>query len=306
MYEDHKREEIRHYATVFTEEDAEGKSGKESLFQPTPPSWTEIENRSSELIRSKTGQTLLGHLATRFEKNPDIRMLSLGSGPGGIELSVARHARQGEILCMDFNPALLAMGTEKAVAEGLQVRFQETDLNTVTLPPREFDIVFCHASLHHVIELERLMAQIKTALKPGGELIILDVVTRTGYLMWPETRKVVEEIWKTLPSELCINHTGYGEPRPDKTVWEMDTSQSGMECIRSGDILPLLASRFTARHYVPYFSICRRFFDNMYGPNFDLRNPLHSAILNWVWELDRYYIETGRLKPETFFGIYTP
>jgi ubiquinone/menaquinone biosynthesis C-methylase UbiE len=304
-YEKHKREEIQHYATVFTEEKANGQCGKDTLFQPTPESWVEMERRTAALSRHKTGNSMRDHLLTRFERKPGLRMVSLGSGPGGIELWVARQVRQAQILCMDFNPILLAMGAGKSQAEGLLVRFQEADLNTVTLPENEFDIVFCHASLHHVIELERLMEQIKTTLKPGGELIIVDVVTRTGYLMWPETREVVDAIWKTLPKELCINHTGYAEPWFDESIWEMDTSQTGMECIRSGEILPLLAAHFTARHYVPYLSICRRFFDNMYGPNYDLQNPLHSAILNWIWELDRYYIESGRLKPESFFGIYT-
>jgi hypothetical protein len=34
------------------------------------------------------------------------------------------------------------------------VRFSQADLNTVSLPKREFDLVFCHACLHHVLELE--------------------------------------------------------------------------------------------------------------------------------------------------------
>jgi ubiquinone/menaquinone biosynthesis C-methylase UbiE len=86
---------------------------------------------------------------------------------------------------LDINPELLDLGRERAQALQLSVTFEQADLNTIDLPLREYDVVFCHASLHHVIELERVAEQIKRTLRPGGELIILDVVTRKGYLMWP-------------------------------------------------------------------------------------------------------------------------
>ena len=63
------------------------------------------------------------------------------------------------------------------------MRFSQADLNTVSLPKREFDLVFCHACLHHVLELERLAGQIRNALRPGGELVVVDVITRSGYRM---------------------------------------------------------------------------------------------------------------------------
>jgi hypothetical protein len=84
----------------------------------------------------------------------------------------------------------------------------------------------------------------------------------------------------------------------------VDQRQHGMECIRSQDILPLLRSNFTEQYYVPYFSMSRRFFDCVYGSNYDLTNPLHRAAFDWIWELDCHYIETGKLRPETVFGVY--
>ena len=44
----------------------------------------------------------------------------------------------------------------------------------------------------------------------------------------------------------------------------------------------------------------------MYGPNYELDKPLDKAIFDWIWALDRHYIESGALPPETFFGIYRP
>lgn len=307
-YDEHKRAEIDHYAAVFKagqEEPAPHKHGGEHLFQPVPKSWIEVETRAAQLIEQKTGHNLLGHLIARMQSRP-MRMLSLGSGPGGVELLVAQNARDSRIVCTDFNPHLLDLGRNRAAELGVNTVFELADLNAVTLPHSSYDVVLCHASLHHVIELERLAGEIQKTLLPGGELIVVDVIARSGYLMWPESKAIAANIFRTFPEELRLNHTAYTAPRMDEDLWEADTSTSGMECIRSGDIVDVLSASFRTRAFVPYFSLCRRFFDTMYGPNFRLDDPLHAAILNWTWELDRHYIERGILRPETFFGIFAP
>ena len=191
-------------------------------MQPVPSAWVEAETRASALIRQSTGNDLVGHLLERLCAHPGTRMLSLGSGPGGIEIELARKAPEAKVVCVDINPDLLRLGRQRAEALALKVQFAEGDLNTVALPPGAFDLVFCHAALHHVIELEALADQIKRTLRPGGVLITVDVVTRNGYLMWPETREVVQAIWKTLPVKFRLNHTGHPAPLIDDEIWEAD------------------------------------------------------------------------------------
>jgi ubiquinone/menaquinone biosynthesis C-methylase UbiE len=298
-YEEHLRSEIEHYAEVFSTKEA-----KETLFQPVPPSWNEVERRAAELIRRTTNNDMAGHVISRLEARPGTRMLSLGCGPGGVEIVLAQKARGASMLCLDVNAILLEQGRTRAAELGLDMTFATADLNRLDLPSRGFDLVFAHAALHHVLELERLFEQVRGCLRDGGQFVIVDVVTANGYRMWPETREVVAPLFRTLPSRFRVNHTAYGESKVDEEIWEADTSASGMECIRSQDILPLLHRFFNAVHYVPYFSISRRFLDTMYGPNYDLAQPLDRAALEWIWALDRHYLETGRLRPETFFGIY--
>ena len=301
-YDEHVREEIEHYGRMYQDDQA-----LKHLMQPVPPAWTEVEVRSAELIRRQTGNDLVGHVAQRLrERGAAARMLSLGSGPGGVEIVIAQNAREAAIVCTDINPDLLQLGRQRARDMALNLDFVEADLNTVELPRGEYDIVFCHAALHHVIELEWLMDQVARSLRPGGVFITTDVVTRNGYLMWPETREVVLAIWKLLPVRFRLNHIAYAAPLIDDEIWEADTSLSGMECARSEHILPAIDERFATEHFVPYLSICRRFFDTMYGPNYDLTAPLDQSIFDWIWQMDRHYLETRRLRPENFFGIYRP
>ena len=304
-YERLSQEEIEHYNRIYLQDQSEtGRTARETLQQPVPPAWIEVETRAAALVRASTGADLLGHVLQRLRRAPGVRMLSLGSGPGGIEIELSRQAPDSSITCVDFNPNLVDLGRQRALQEGLRMDFQTGDLNRIDLDRSAFDIVFCHAALHHVLELERLAAQIHEALRPGGELITVDVSTQSGYLMWPETRAVVRDLFRTLPPRFRVNHTGYAEPRIDSEIWEADTSAGSMECIRSGDIIPILQGTFETRHFVPYFSISRRFLDTMYGPNYVLQAKLDNAILNWLWELDVHYLASRQLRPETFFGVF--
>jgi ubiquinone/menaquinone biosynthesis C-methylase UbiE len=300
-YDEHVREEIEHYNRFF-----EAGEGRQTLMQPIPPSWQEVERRAAMVVHQRTGDFLNGHVAKRLAKREGTRFLSLGCGPGGMEIEYAKASPGSHFVCMDLNAGLLDLGRERARELGLDMEFVPCDLNVVELPRNAFDVVYCAASLHHVIELEHVAGEISRALVPDGELVTVDVVTPNGYLMAPKTREVAKAIWKTLPPRFRVNHTADTRPKLDTELWEADTSQHGMECVRSGDILPVLARVFEVREYVPYFSISRRFLDTMYGPNYDLARPLDKALFEWIWALDRHYIDSGTLPPETFFGVYAP
>ena len=306
VYDRHLKQEIEEYCRVHVESDEATNVPNIPLIEPAPASWLDMQGRAATRIRTATGDDMYGHVLSRLRAREGVRMLSLGSGPGGLELQFAREARSAKIVCIDLNAGLLEKGCAQAASEGLDVEFRQGDLNTILLPPENFDLVFCHASLHHLLELEHIFQQIKRTLKPRGELIVIDVITRHGYRMWPETRKVIDKIWKTLPAAYRVNHTSYHVKMIDEKIVDADSRRSNMECIRSEDILPLLEAGFETSAYVPYYSLCRRLFDTMYGPNYDLDRALDQAILDWLWALDCYYLGTGILRPETFFGIYRP
>jgi 2-polyprenyl-3-methyl-5-hydroxy-6-metoxy-1,4-benzoquinol methylase len=301
-YEQLVREELGHYTKIFRE-GSPGSTPALPLTQAVPPTWTEVERRAAHRVAAETGDTMMGHLKRQLA-HPGVRMLSLGSGPGGIELQLAAECPEASVTCVDLNEDLLAMGRQHASERGLKVEFRAADLNKVELERSAYDLVFCHAALHHVLDLEHVASEIRAALRPQGRLIAVDVVAPNGYRMWPENRVVLHKMWATLPPRLRINHTGYAEPRLDTELWEPEESTAGMECIRAQEILPVLAANFRPVYYVPYFSLCRRLLDTMYGPNYYLGNPLDMAILNWIWELDVWYLETQQLRPETFFGMY--
>ena len=276
------------------------------MLEPAPPVWNAVLDKAAARIEERTGADLLTHVVTQLKRSESPRMLSLGCGAAGIETMIARLAPEAEIHCVDVNATLLQRTEEQAGIEGLKMFFKPMDLNSARLDSGPFDVVFCHASLHHLIELEHVVGEIKRCLHATGRLIAIDVITRNGYQMFPQTRKIARSLFETLPPAYRMNHTAYARKLVDDRLYDPTSTMLGMECHRSEDILPLLREHFTEQAFVPYFSLCRRFFDSMYGPNYDLNRPLDLAILDWIWQLDCDYLDTGVLRPETFFGIFSP
>ncbi len=266
--------------------------------------WVELEARAAALIRHTTGNDLAGHLVARLLARPGGRMLALGSSAGALAVEIAAHAPRAAILCIDADSGQLGPIRQRAAVLAVDLRTEEADLEGLELPPGEFDLIFCHTALHNVIALEGLADQLARSLRPQGELVAVDVVTRNGDLMWPETGDVAQAIWQTLPPKFRLNHTAYAAPLIDDHIWQPTAGQTGVRCVRSQDILPILERRFVVEQFVPHFSFSRRFCDTMYGPNYDLTATLDNAVFNWLWELDLYYLTTCRLRPEAFFGVY--
>src|SRR5205823_5471291 len=101
QYQQRVQGEIEHYAAEYANEES-----RRTLTQKVPPSWDHVEARTQELIRqANQGRCPVDELVYQMRARPERHMLSIGSGPGGVELEVARQLRglNYEILCLDLN-----------------------------------------------------------------------------------------------------------------------------------------------------------------------------------------------------------
>ena len=154
------------------------------------------------------------------------------------------------------------------------------------------------ASIGHVRDLLRskLSVDVDNDFKPR-------------YRVPNEKKEVVKELWDKLPEEYHHSHT-YGVLPGEKTRQfgefpDFDMSAGGFECICSEDIIPALEKNLKRQVFIPATAFARRFFDAMFGPNFDLSNPFDLQFFVNVITRDEVAIATGELKPETFFGVYS-
>ena len=141
----------------------------EPLNESAPPSWDFVETATQELIRKTIGFSQWEYVVDQVNLLPAPELLSLGSGPCGIEISLAeRFQTSYHYHCMDLNKRLLDMGKKQADQKGLNLTVQEMDLNRIVLEAEKYDIITAFASLHHLIELESVLCCRKSGSEAGG------------------------------------------------------------------------------------------------------------------------------------------
>jgi len=302
--QDYKRrikQEILHYEQVF--------NGR--MAQQVPPVWRRVEERFADAIEKVTGvRTLYQYVARHVKGKDKVTILGLGSGACGNELDgiaplLKQQSCQMDLTCIDVNEKVLEQAAIEAAKRDVLFIKRVQDINKITVEPNSYDVIVAYASLHHFVDLYHIAKEINKSLRRDGIFVTVDIPTRNGYLMWEETLEIVNALWKVLPPKFKIDHTGYSEPKFVDKYENIDYSINTFECINSEAILPALQTHLNEVHFVPALAIARRFFDTKFGPNYDLSEPLSKSIFDFIMNLDKYYIDSGLLKPETFFGAYT-
>lgn len=100
---------------------------------------------------------------------PDERVLDVACGSGNGALAAARRA-WGNTVGVDFVPALLERGRERAAAERLDVEFVEGDAADLPFGEGEFDVTISIFGAMFAPEHEKTAAELLRVTKPGGRI----------------------------------------------------------------------------------------------------------------------------------------
>jgi SAM-dependent methyltransferase len=215
-------------------------------------------------------------LSERRQGRP-LRMLALCAGEAAIEGGILEAAWVPvELSIVDVNASLLDQAMRR-MPPIVTVDRVLGDANDVGPQLGQFDVVNITSGLHHLVELERVLAAIAEILRPGGEFwLIGEQVGRNGNRLWPEARAIANRIFSAWPESKRLNHnTG----RIDPAIPDVDFSAGCFEGIRSQDIITQLE-----RHFLPVDCYLRNAFlwrlvDVAYAANFDLADPADRGLL---------------------------
>lgn len=106
----------------------------------------------------------------RTQKSP-LRILDLGCGNGWM----ARHLAENtdwEVWAVDVNRAELEQGARLFAGKNLQFYF--ADISAAELPLEYFDQIVLAASVQYFSDLRGLIARLRSLLREGGEIHVLD------------------------------------------------------------------------------------------------------------------------------------
>ena len=114
----------------------------------------------------------IGHFLLRLV--PSIAVADLGAGEGTISQLLAKRAKK--VFCIDSSKSMVRVGSQLAKKKGLSnLIYKEGDVEKVPLDAKSVDLALMSQSLHHAQHPDKALAEAYRILKPGGQLVVLDL-----------------------------------------------------------------------------------------------------------------------------------
>lgn len=116
---------------------------------------------------------------------PGATVVDLGCGTGTLAIMVKQAQPSARVIGVDVDPRILDIARGKITQAGVDVELRQGHVQDVELAPGSVDRVLTSLVLHHLTTDEKLSAlrALHAALKPGGELHVLDFGPPHNFLM---------------------------------------------------------------------------------------------------------------------------
>ena len=168
-----------------------------AFFSDVADEWDRLRG---ELFGATTDLQLLPALL-----DPDVAVGDLGCGSGRLAATIAPYARS--VVAVDASPEMLDVARSRlSVFDNVQV--VEGQIEDLPLESGSLDLALVVHLLHHVADPSAALAEVARVLRPGGRLVIADVLPHP----YEEYRRTMGHVW-----------LGFGRP-----VIEAEFDQAGL------------------------------------------------------------------------------
>jgi ubiquinone/menaquinone biosynthesis C-methylase UbiE len=104
-------------------------------------------------------------------------VLDVACGPGIVSCYFAGHARH--VTGLDIVPAMIERAERLAAERNVEnVTWKLAPVTELPFPPASFDCVVTRFSLHHFLQPQAALREMKRVAKPGGTVVVCDVAPR--------------------------------------------------------------------------------------------------------------------------------
>jgi len=103
------------------------------------------------------------------------RVLDVASGSGDLAAAFARRAgASGQVWMTDINGAMLAVGRDKLIDQGVFAPLALCDAERLPFPSNAFDCVSVAFGLRNMTHKEAALAEMTRVARPGGRVLVLE------------------------------------------------------------------------------------------------------------------------------------
>ena len=127
--------------------------------------------------------------------------LEIGSGTGYFSLNLVQLGVIERLTATDISPGMLKRLAATAGELGVPVTTVATEAEQLPFGDESFDLVFGHAVLHHIPDLERAFTEFRRVLRPGGMVAFAGEPSRYGdrlAALPKRTGMLVAPLWRRL------------------------------------------------------------------------------------------------------------
>ncbi len=130
--------------------------------------------RETQRLRDQAASLVdLLHHDTRYPSGSHV--LEAGCGVGAQTVTLAGNSPAAHLMSIDVSETSIAAATAAVHAAGLtNVTFRRADLFDLPFPPQSFDHVFVCFVLEHLAAPVEALRRLKTVLKPGGTITVIE------------------------------------------------------------------------------------------------------------------------------------
>jgi ArsR family transcriptional regulator len=135
--------------------------------------FNQVAGRFDRLYGPGRSWQAFGHLLLRML--PPLTVADLGSGEGLLSELLARRCKK--VIAVDNSERIVAFGAAKARKNNLKnLEFRLGDLQKPPIEPCSVDLAILSQALHHAEDPALAIAAAAAILRPGGQIMILDLL----------------------------------------------------------------------------------------------------------------------------------
>ena len=127
-------------------------------------------------------QQVLGKMEKALGARPQPfgRSLEIGAGTGYFTINLAQAGLIEHAAATDISQGMLDALSASAEKRGVEVETARCEAAELPFPDDSFDLVFGHAVLHHLPDLDAAFREFRRVLRPGGTVVFCGEPSRYG------------------------------------------------------------------------------------------------------------------------------
>ena len=167
---------------------------------------------------------VVGKLEKALGKRPAGRFargLEIGAGTGYFGLNLLQAGVVGEYTASDISPGMLDVLAGSAESLGLQARTECCEATRLPFPDGSFDLVFGHAVLHHLPDLDRSLSEFMRVLAPGGAIAFCGEPSHYGDRLAEGPKRLAHAVapaWRALVGARPASRNGHHQVREEELL----------------------------------------------------------------------------------------